>query len=192
MHRQSFTVNNSLKKSAYGKLPGLFVNSANPFKVKSHPVYRRLINYLFPVVDDARQFHQQHLSVQSSLKKQLIEILSPIAREQEIDIMQTTDEYFDGLENIKDKLLKDAQLILEFDPAAFSLEEVILSYPGFRAIIVHRFANGLYRLNIPLIPRMMSEWAHSNTGIDINPGASIGCPFLLIMEPVWLSVRLPL
>jgi serine O-acetyltransferase len=159
--------------------PGFLLTAQIPSRSKVIQFTEGLINYLFPVVDDARQFQQQHLSVQSSLKKQLIEILSPIAREQEIDIMQTTDEYFAGLENIKDKLLKDAQLILEFDPAAFSLEEVILSYPGFRAIIVHRLANGLYRLSIPLIPRMMSEWAHSNTGIDINPGAGIGCPFFI-------------
>ena len=67
---------------------------------------------------------------------------------------------------IKDALLKDAQLILDFDPASSSLEEIILSYPGFHAITVHRLAHPLYRMKVPILPRMMSEWAHSQTGID--------------------------
>src|SRR6478736_125308 len=62
---------------------------------------------------------------------------------------------------------------------AYSFEEVILSYPGFYTILVHRLAHILYLLRVPLIPRFMSEWAHSKTGIDINPGATIGSPFFI-------------
>jgi serine O-acetyltransferase len=69
--------------------------------------------------------------------------------------------------------------MLSFDPAAYSLEEVIISYPGFSAITVYRLAHELYKMSVPIIPRMMSEYAHSKTGIDINPGASIGCPFFI-------------
>ena len=68
---------------------------------------------------------------------------------------------------------------MDYDPAAKSLDEIILSYPGFYAIIVYRLAHILYEQNISILPRMMSEQAHSKTGIDINAGAKIGCPFFI-------------
>lgn len=70
--------------------------------------------------------------------------------------------------------LTDAKAALEGDPAARSIEEVILSYPGLEAMIVHRIAYFLYTKGVPIIPRMMSEYIHGKTGIDIHPGASIG------------------
>lgn len=73
------------------------------------------------------------------------------------------------------ELLKtDVKAHFEGDPAAADYEEIILSYPGLYAISVHRFAHILYELNVPYIPRIMSEYAHAKTGIDINPGARIG------------------
>ena len=69
--------------------------------------------------------------------------------------------------------------MMDYDPAANSIEEVILSYPGFLAITIHRLAHILYIQKVPVIPRMMSEISHSKTGIDINPGAKIGCPFFI-------------
>ncbi|HBR19367.1 MAG: serine acetyltransferase [Planctomycetes bacterium GWC2_45_44] len=78
------------------------------------------------------------------------------------------------------KLLKtDIQAAFDGDPAASSLEEIVLSYPGLRAITTHRIAHELYLKNVPLIPRIMSEWAHHETGIDINPGAKIGERFFI-------------
>jgi serine O-acetyltransferase len=65
------------------------------------------------------------------------------------------------------------------DPAAFNKDEIVLSYPGVHAIMVHRLAHELYVLGVPLIPRMMSEAAHSRTGIDIHPGASLGTHFFI-------------
>jgi serine O-acetyltransferase len=86
---------------------------------------------------------------------------------------------FDKIPAICKNLRQDAELILQFDPAAYSIEEVIVAYPGFTAIAVHRLAHELYNLRVPILPRMMSEWAHSRTGIDINPGAVIGQPFFI-------------
>ncbi len=68
----------------------------------------------------------------------------------------------------------DAQAALDGDPAARSVEEVILSYPGLEALLVHRIAHFLHSKGVPIIPRMMSEYVHGKTGIDIHPGAKIG------------------
>jgi serine O-acetyltransferase len=76
-------------------------------------------------------------------------------------------------------LLQDASAIHDGDPAAESLDEVIISYPGFLAIAVHRMAHELYALDVPLVPRLLSEWAHRETGIDIHPGATIGHSFAI-------------
>lgn len=80
---------------------------------------------------------------------------------------------------IRGKLLMDASFAYESDPAARSKDEIILCYPGFYAVAVYRLATELYRSEIPLLPRMISEYAHSKTGIDIHPGARIGCPFFI-------------
>lgn len=90
-----------------------------------------------------------------------------------------TDGFLDELPNIQRLLLKDAEAAFEGDPAAHSREEVILCYPGMQAIIVHRIAHELYLREVPLIPRLMSERAHSATGIDIHPGATIGEYFFI-------------
>jgi serine O-acetyltransferase len=78
------------------------------------------------------------------------------------------------------RLLKiDIQAAFDGDPAASSLEEIVLSYPGLRAITIYRIAHELYLKNVPLIPRIISEHAHHETGIDINPGAKIGERFFI-------------
>lgn len=80
---------------------------------------------------------------------------------------------------IQELLLKDLSANFEGDPAAYSKEEVLLSYPGMFAIFVYRIAHELYENKVAMIPRMMSEYAHSKTGIDINPGAKIGEYFFI-------------
>ena len=84
-----------------------------------------------------------------------------------------------NLPNIKEALLKDAEALYEGDPAATSIAEVILSYPGFLAIAVYRMAHELYLRKIPILPRIMTEYAHEKTGIDIHAGASIGEYFFI-------------
>lgn len=81
------------------------------------------------------------------------------------------------LSSVKKILLKDARFILESDPAATSLVEVIAIYPGFYSIFCYRLAHLFASLSLPLLPRMITEYAHKSTGIDIHPGAVIGCPF---------------
>ncbi|MBP5224571.1 MAG: serine acetyltransferase [Lachnospiraceae bacterium] len=80
---------------------------------------------------------------------------------------------------IFDVLQKDLQAAYEGDPAAKDIDEVLLCYPGFRAVSAFRIAHELYLLNVPLIPRMLTEIAHSATGIDIHPGATVG-PYFFI------------
>lgn len=87
--------------------------------------------------------------------------------------------------NYKTQLIfKDIEAELQGDPAAGNKEEIIFSYPGIYAISVYRIAHVLYELNVPFIPRIMTEHAHGKTGIDINPGAKIGEYFLLTMASV--------
>ncbi|MDR1000606.1 MAG: serine O-acetyltransferase [Clostridiales bacterium] len=90
-----------------------------------------------------------------------------------------TMEFLSHIPNIQVLLATDVEAFYDGDPAATSLDEIILSYPGFYALMVHRLAHELYLLDVPTIPRMMTEHAHSLTGIDINPGASIGHHFFM-------------
>lgn len=90
-----------------------------------------------------------------------------------------TDEFFEELPNIRAFLAKDLEAAVRGDPAAMSADEVILSYPGFQAITVHRLAHFLWTRQVPLIPRMMNEHVHRRTGIDIHPGAQIGESFFI-------------
>ena len=87
--------------------------------------------------------------------------------------------FLSEIPRIKGLLIGDAQAIYEGDPAARSCEEVLICYPGFYAISIHRLAHALFQLDIPLLPRVMSEFAHEKTGIDIHPGASIGERFCI-------------
>jgi serine O-acetyltransferase len=85
----------------------------------------------------------------------------------------------ESLPDIKQRLQEDIQAAYEGDPAARSIMEVVMSYPGLQAITTHRLAHVLYEEQVPLIPRIMSEHAHSQTGIDLHPGATIGPGFFI-------------
>ena len=87
--------------------------------------------------------------------------------------------FFQQIPKIREYLDTDLEATLEGDPAALNKDEIILSYPGVLAITINRLAHELYMLNVPLIPRMMTEYAHSLTGIDIHPGATIGKYFFI-------------
>lgn len=89
------------------------------------------------------------------------------------------DDYTQKLPQILKKLNLDAKAIADNDPAANSLEEVYLSYPGFYAIAIYRLSHEFYKLGLPLVPRLMTESAHRFTGTDINPGAVIGDSFFI-------------
>ena len=84
-----------------------------------------------------------------------------------------------NLPRLREQLRLDAEAALEGDPAARSVEEVILTYPGFEAITIHRIAHWLWQRDIPFLPRIIAEHAHTQTGIDIHPGAQIGESFFI-------------
>ncbi|WP_236978544.1 serine O-acetyltransferase [Membranihabitans maritimus] len=102
---------------------------------------------------------------------------------QTLDIEKNPSELaqfvFDKIPEIKEKLEMDAQSIYEGDPAAYDIQEVKRSYPGFYAIAVYRFAHMLHQLQIPYIPRILTEYAHSKTGVEIHPNAKIGSHFCI-------------
>ena len=87
--------------------------------------------------------------------------------------------FLDKLPEIHSRLLADAEVFNQNDPAANSVEEIILAYPGFYALTVYRIAHELYKLKAPIVPRLFSEYAHAKVGIDINPGAAIGDSFYI-------------
>ena len=93
------------------------------------------------------------------------------------DTEKITQAFLNTIPSTKETLLKDAGYILESDPAANDLIEVIAIYPGFFAIYCYRIAHSIGQLSVPLLPRMITEYAHKITGIDIHPGAQIGSPF---------------
>ncbi len=92
---------------------------------------------------------------------------------------QVVRTFLSRMNTVHAALVLDANAIMAGDPAAMSLEEVIVAYPGFLATAVHRIAHELYLLQVPLFPRVLSEWSHRETGIDIHPGARIGAGFAI-------------
>lgn len=95
------------------------------------------------------------------------------------EAQRVAGELLRRLPEVRATLLSDVQAAYDGDPAAGSLDEVILAYPGLLAVTVHRVAHELYQLQVPLLPRIMSEWAHTKTGADIHPGATIGSRFFI-------------
>lgn len=100
-------------------------------------------------------------------------------RELRTESQRVTIQFIRTIPRIREYLDTDCQAILDGDPAAYSKSEIILSYPGMYAITVYRCAHELYKLKVPMIPRIMSEHAHSKTGVDIHPGATIGKYFMI-------------
>lgn len=97
----------------------------------------------------------------------------------EIEMAGVADQFYDSIPGIYFNLQKDANALLITDPAANSIQEIINSYPGFTAIAIYRIANAISKFDIPMIPRILTEYAHSRTGIDIHPKATIGVPFVI-------------
>lgn len=161
-----------------------------------HAVLERLIAVFFPSFQDRpgipRRLMADHLRYE--LKQIALELTEQTQRAVQYqcahDQCRECDDcharaadavarLIDALRNIQCLLHSDIIAAYEGDPAARSNMEVIMSYPGIFAIAVHRIAHVLYRAEVPLIPRIMSEYAHSNTGIDIHPGATIGRGFFI-------------
>lgn len=113
------------------------------------------------------------------LELNLNEILHSLEGIYQLPMGDVGRQFVDRIPAIYHSLLLDARAIYYGDPAAVSVDEVILSYPGFYAIAIHRVAHELFTLGFPLLPRLLSEHAHRQTGVDIHPGASIGRSFCI-------------
>ncbi|WP_423789879.1 serine O-acetyltransferase EpsC [Leptospira wolffii] len=112
-------------------------------------------------------------------KKKLEPYLQQTSDSSSKDINDVLRNFQDALPSLYELIWEDAIAAYEGDPAAESVKEVILAYSGFYAIAVHRVAHALHNLQVPIFPRMLSEYAHEKTGIDIHPGAKIGRSFFM-------------
>ena len=151
-----------------------------------YPGYRRRErlhkgNIGYHVGDLIDKLHDQLTSQISRALRHEAGATSDCADDEDYEALgQAATLYFLGqIADLRSVLAKDVQAAYDGDPACKSLDEVIFCYPGLEAITVYRIANLLYRQKIPFIPRMMTEWAHNRTGIDIHPGATIGEHFFI-------------
>ncbi|ETN95531.1 serine O-acetyltransferase [Zhouia amylolytica] len=131
---------------------------------------------LFYTLFDVETSVEKHIN---SLEKDFEELVDLACWEQHKPCAKVWESYLNKLPEILERLNLDAHSIYQNDPASSSVEEVYLSYPGFYAIAIYRLAHELYLKGFPLVPRLMTEYAHSKTGVDINPGASIGDSFFI-------------
>ncbi|MHB8636272.1 MAG: serine O-acetyltransferase EpsC [Fimbriimonadaceae bacterium] len=135
---------------------------------------------LFPHLANALGGDDAHLVAQAEALRNAVieyqELLAPIYPTPNAD---TADAFLGRLADVYSLLRDDAEATFRGDPAAESVDEVILAYPGFRAIATFRAAHELYLLGMPILPRLLSEWAHSLTGVDIHPGATVGRNFMI-------------
>jgi serine O-acetyltransferase len=141
-------------------------------KVRTEEFTDILFNTLF----DAETSVENNLDILEKLFEELVDIA---CWQPEKPCKKLWKAYLKKLPEILEKLNKDAKAFLKNDPAANSIEEIYLSYPGFYAIVIYRLSHELYKVNMPLVPRLMSEYAHRISGADINPGAQIGESFFL-------------
>lgn len=121
-----------------------------------------------------RQVELAYLLEESGKEGEVLKKDECVSRAQEV-----CDGFWKRLPEIWEIVDSDLEAALEGDPAACSKEEVLLAYPGFFATTVYRLAHELYALGVPILPRLMTEYAHSKTGIDIHPGAHIGKSFFI-------------
>jgi serine O-acetyltransferase len=133
-----------------------------------------MVNFLFPVKADGATGPAGLEEGMDKLMNRLTMLLGPLEGQLKHSKEDIVSQLFNRMPDVYDLLLADAATFLRSDPAAESIEEVILCYPGFLSLIIHRIAHVLYELNVPVLPRVMNEYVHGKTGIDIHPGAVIG------------------
>ena len=141
---------------------------------------RSVLSLLFPhaAPPGARRddlgIRSEYDAVASTLQELLRKLLPAGA-----DASAETEALLAALPGIRIRLYADAEAIHRMDPAAQSVDEVFLAYPGFLATICHRVAQPLWKRSVPIIPRLITEWAHERTGVDLHPGATIGERFAI-------------
>ncbi|NRB64761.1 MAG: serine acetyltransferase [Saprospiraceae bacterium] len=139
-----------------------------------------MLGILFPEFSNhkygSRREFVQHFN---DLKLELYQILQALEAYTPKQAEEVENLLIDRIPRVRERLLEDAQAILTGDPAASNHTEVIRSYPGFYAIAVYRLAHEFLKIGVPLVPRILTEHAHSKTGIDIHPGATIDTGFCI-------------
>lgn len=152
--------------------------SGFPDKKLASQFIDELFEFLF-LPNNIQQKTIPHLANEFNvLKIKFFNLLYSVACDED-QANQLTSRFFTVIPGIYDQLINDAEAVLHFDPASESLEEVLVAYPGFYATAVYRFSHELYCYKIPILPRLFAEYAHSKTGIDVHPGATIGHPFFI-------------
>ncbi len=167
------------------EFPKILLDQYNKFRkdvpsmLKAHQFTDKIINCLFPFKVD-RKCTEDEIEINlEQLKLDFRNLISPMEGRMNYSVKEICDQFFERITGVYKHLIDDANHYVDFDPAARSVESIILYYPGYYAISVYRLAHLLYKLEVPFVPRMMSEYAHSKTGIDIHPGANIGENFLI-------------
>jgi serine O-acetyltransferase len=122
---------------------------------------------------DMKRFEGSYKRLQGNFTLLLLSVTD------EADAEVQTNIFFEQLPTVYNALLKDAKAILDFDPAAQSIAEVVTAYPGFYTTVVYRLSHQLFNQGVKLLPRLFTEYAHSKTGIDIHPAAEIGHSFAI-------------
>ena len=153
-----------------------------PSKVESYKFVDNLIKVLFPHFSGEYEYFvpEEILGNLALIQRDLKKILNKLQDIIPVKVSRITTQFFnDILPGIYDQLWYDAQAIYKGDPASESVDEVISAYPGFYAIYIYRVAHEFYKFQVPIFPRLLSEYAHHRTGIDIHPGAQIGKSFFI-------------
>ncbi len=150
--------------------------------LKEHSIefLTELVDLLFPHFSNKVYYSSDDLLAKLQLlERNLISLLRNLNGQSIEQNDNIAEKFITALPKVHDRLWSDAEAIYQGDPAAESIDEVILAYPGFKAIMIYRISHELYALGIPIIPRIMTEYAHQLTGIDIHPAATIGSPFFI-------------
>jgi serine O-acetyltransferase len=160
-----------------------------PSKPALATICEDLLQLLFPGFHDQEPIHSKDLSRVTahriySIEERLNEEVCKSLRLREPGCPKATAEklifqFLGAIPEVRDLLRTDVEAAFAGDPAASNFDEIIVAYPFIEAIAIQRAAHVLYDLCVPLLPRMMTEWAHSRTGIDIHPGARIGSHFFI-------------
>ncbi|MFY7900288.1 MAG: serine O-acetyltransferase [Chitinophagaceae bacterium] len=149
-----------------------------PNKLQTEQFINELFVFLFGLCNEMQQTEAALSKRYDYLQSAFNAILFDIFKSQEL-VEHNSHQFFNAIPSIYNALLKDAAATHQFDPAAKSIEEVFVAYPGFYATSVHRIAHQLHLQETPTLPRLFAEYAHSKTGIDIHPAATIGSSFTI-------------
>jgi serine O-acetyltransferase len=153
------------------------VDTAFPDKELAEQFIDQVFNFLF--LPNKKHHHQSDLERELNLLKSHFSSLVYDVTHKEEKAEKHTETFFAAIPALYATLVQDAKALLQFDPAARSVEEVLVAYPGFYATAVYRLSHQLWEQGVEILPRLFTEYAHSKTGVDIHPGAQIGEGFCI-------------